>query len=184
MRRGLLPVLPLMAGAALAWALGLLWAYSDAGVGIVPFLVGAYGAVFFTGVLALWWFFSQKPRRAPRAMRLVTPVCIGVVLLLLLAGEPPANPLFRLRFAASETALQDFVRERRARPDTPSPQWVGLFRVGDVEVVDDQVHLFIAPCGVVDRCGLAQVPAGEPRRGRKQRFTPLGGGWYHLVERF
>jgi hypothetical protein len=183
-RRAVLPLLPLMAGLALAWVFGLLWAYSDTGVSVVTFLAACYGAAFFFVALSLWWFFSQKPRRAPRALRLVTPACMAIALLLIAAGEPPGNPLFRLRFAASEAALLDFARQRLTRPADAPSRWVGLFEVGAVDVADGQVRLFTASCGVIDRCGLVYVSAGEPRRVGKDRFTPLGDGWFHLVERF
>jgi hypothetical protein len=190
---------------AVLWLIAVLVASSDTGVHVVSLVLFLYSAVLF-GVLwlvrvgALVATRRGLARPAARRMGWWT-----VVPLSLLTGFafgsmsellPPArNPLLRLRFALSETALthvaEALVSDRGGTALAPSEREglrsrrrIGLFVVRRVDVVDRQVRFITTSCGVVDACGIVYSPGAEPRRWQEDRFTHLQGSWWHVYEGF
>jgi hypothetical protein len=56
--------------------------------------------------------------------------------------------------------------------------------VQSIDVHEGQVRFFTVSCSILATCGLAYSPDGPPSALHEDHFTPLGGGWYHLVEGF
>jgi hypothetical protein len=93
-----------------------------------------------------------------------------------------ASALFRLRFAASESALTRVAQLLESGTARAEAARVGLFRVTHTSVIlPDEVRLLTADCGVVDQCGLAYRPRSRPT---KARYTHIQGPWYLLYEPF
>lgn len=187
-RRGRLVARARLALSVLAslWLIALLVAFSDAGVGIVPFLLGVYGAALLgAGWLALLALAARLPPPRPaRLPWLIVPAAVVAVLLLDLFAQPPGNPLFRLRFRASRAALTAVAESVRVFPPPAPGQRVGLFRIAAVDVRGNQVRFLTADCGVVDSCGVVYSPLGPPQAVHEDRFQRLGGPWYHLYQGF
>ena len=112
---------------------------------------------------------------------LVLPLAGIAVAAIFLAAQSPMNPLFRLRFVLSRSALRGVAVTPSARPVSSRPEWVGLFRVQRVDRFGDNVHFVTVSCGVVDECGIAYIPGPSARRPGKTRLTSLGGAWYHRI---
>ena len=115
---------------------------------------------------------------------LVLPLAGIAVAVIFITAQSPINPLFRLRFVLSRSALQGVAITPSTRPASSPPGWVGLFRVQHVDRFGDDVHFVTVSCGVVDECGIAYIPGPPARRPGKARLTPLGGAWYHLYSVF
>lgn len=168
------------------WGAFLLEPISDAGIGFPMGLVALLGTAAL-GVI--WLIVLAAGRSAGSSYRgwlawLVFPALVGAVLLIFLTAQSAVNPLFRLRFLLSRSALHDVAIAPSVRQGSSSPGWIGLFRVTRVDRLGEDVHFVTVSCGVVDECGIAYVPGPPPRRIGKTRLAPLGGGWYHLYSVF
>ena len=172
--------------ATAVWGAFLLEPISDAGIGFPMGLMALVG----TALLGAAWLGVLTAERASgiRSWRwlawLVIPLAGIAVAVIFLTAQSPMNPLFRLRFLLSRSALHGVVIAPSVRPASSLPGWVGLFRVQRVDRFGDHVHFVTVSCGVVDECGLAYIPGPPPRRLNKTRLTPLGGAWYHLYSVF
>ena len=174
------------------WLLVLVILSSDAGVGIIGYMLFIYGAL----ALGVWWLVLRLKAFGARQRDsgIVAPSWRhwGLVPSLLAAGvavsvlEGNDNPFFLARFRMSEAAL---TREATRLLQTPSTEKrgkrrVGLFLVRRTAVTDNQVRFITASCGVIDSCGLVYSPVAQPRRMQEDSFAPLHGRWWHLHERF
>ena len=172
--------------ATAVWGAFLLEPISDAGIGFPMGLVALLG----TALLSAVWLGVLAADRACRTHSwrwlawLVLPLAGIAVAVIFLTAQSPMNPLFRLRFVLSRSALHGVAIAPSARPASSPPAWVGLFRVQHVDRFGDDVHFLTVSCGVVDECGIAYIPGPPPRRLGKTRLTPLGGAWYHLYSVF
>lgn len=172
--------------ATAVWGAFLLEPISDAGIGFPMALTALLGTV----LLAAVWLGVLAADRASgiRSWRwlawLVLPLAGIAMAVIFLAAQSPMNPLFRLRFVLSRSALRGVAVTPSARPVSSRPEWVGLFRVQRVDRFGDNVHFVTVSCGVVDECGIAYIPGPSARRPGKTRLTSLGGAWYHLYSVF
>jgi hypothetical protein len=172
--------------ATAVWGAFLLEPISDAGIGFPMGLMALLG----TGLLGAVWLGVLAADRASgiRCWRwlawLVLPLAGIGVAVIFLTTQSPMNPLFRLRFVLSRSALHGVAVAPSVRPASSPPGWVGLFRVQRVDRFGGDVHFVTVSCGVVDECGIAYIPGPPPRRLSKTRLTPLGGAWYHLYSVF
>jgi len=98
-----------------------------------------------------------------------------------LSGQSAPNPFFRLRFALSESALDNYAADR-SLPAVATKQTVGLFRFARIERTPTATFFITGMCGVVDQCGLVYC-LSPPPSGREV-YTRLGDHWYHLYEVF
>jgi hypothetical protein len=168
-------------------------AYSNAGVGITGFFLLVYGGL----ALALAWvvrgltFLLARRRRSSTLQRglgwwIVVPLCLLIAVLLGARYEPPHNPLFRLRFGLSESALtRQAERFLATSPDESSGRRrIGLFVVTRIQARDGQVRFITTSCGVVDACGLVYSRTDEPKRWQEDTFSHLRGPWWHVYEGF
>jgi len=181
----------ILAVAGAFWLLTLVVLTSDAGVGIIGFYVLLYGGIALGAcwaVLVGRWIRAR--RRDPESASastwrwyLVPAILLGSLVLSAIDG--PNNPLFRVRFQLSRTALTREAQRLLNAPDgTPARRRVGLFRVERSDVIDGQVRFITTTCGVIDSCGVVYSPVNEPRRWQEDRFSPLGDRWWHLFEGF
>ncbi|MCW5632935.1 MAG: hypothetical protein KIT17_06315 [Rubrivivax sp.] len=178
-------VLRVTSGLSCIWFLPLPIVYSQSGTGIIALLYTVYGwallALLFAGTLA----FSRQARRAERAHRLATPlVLLLAAALLAMSTAPLTNPLFRLRFELSRSALTEAAVRKLADPATELSSWVGLFPVLSADVHHGTVRFIATNCGVVDACGLVYSPNSVPRRVHEDAFVELSAAWYHVHQGF
>ena len=172
--------------ATAVWGAFLLEPISDAGIGFPMVLAALLG----TALLGAVWLGVLVADRAwgVHSWRwlawLALPLAGIAVAAIFLTAQSPRNPLLRLRFVLSRSALHDVAVTPSARPASSPPGWLGLFRVRRVDRFGDDVHFVTVSCGVVDECGIAYIPGPPPRRLSKTRLTPLGGAWYHLYSVF
>ena len=180
----------LLCGVTAVWLLAVLVYYSNAGVGIEGLFFFIFGGAALIALLAIRLvLFVAATRRlgVPRrwAPWFAAATCLGLAVITA-ACEGPRNPLFKLRFRASESALTAEARSlatdgRRSRT---MPSRVGLFTVVRAQASDGQVRFITTPCGVVDSCGVVYVPTGSPQRWQEDRFSHLRGPWWHVYEGF
>jgi len=181
----------LFVGGIASWLAVIAVVYSDAGSGVFGMFVFLGGAVALTAAVIVQGLLSLLRRRGKISdarlrgrWQLAAPIGLAMALAMALQAGP-RGPLFRLRFALSEHAL-----EARARPlvagsfQSTTPEWIGLFRVGRIDAHEGQVRFITTPCGVVDACGLVYAPSGSPSRWMEDEFTPLRGAWWHVFEGF
>ena len=173
------------------WLAAMLVIYSDAGSGIIGLFAFVGGVIALGGAMIVQLLLRLLERRGAgpqwrvsRRTQLVAPIALAAAIAMVgLSG--PRSPLFRLRFALSERAL-----ETRAKAlvtttfQSSAPEWIGWFRVGRINVHDGQVRFITTPCGVVDSCGVVYAPSGSPNRWMEDQFTSLHGAWWHVFEGF
>lgn len=166
------------------WLLTLLAIYSQAGVG----LLGLYFFVSGAGILTLSFLValvsSREVRMRSLRSLLVLPAFVLTAILLVVFVAPPANPFFRLRFWFSQSAMTAFARDALLGANVPVPSKLGLYPVLSTEVIKAQVRIITTDCGLVDRCGFVYSENTAPTRVYEDRFTPLGKGWYHVLQGF
>jgi hypothetical protein len=177
---------------ALVWLLAIVVIHSDTGVSIIGFFLLMYGGF---GLAAAWGIrgaFLARARRAspspPAGRRIwwtVVPACLVAGIACSLLPAAPHNPLFRVRFNLSESALTSHAGRLSATSvDDFRGRRVGMFRVVRTEAHDHQVRLITTNCGVVDSCGLVYSPRGSPQRWQEDQFVHIRGPWWHVFEGF
>src|SRR5687768_15269059 len=134
--------------------------HSDSGVGITGlffFIFGGAGLGFLLTIRLQLFLLATRRLDVHRRWRIwfTAAACFGLAVVA--AGWPaPRNPLFVLRFRASEAALTAQARAMMASaaPQRRAPGRVGLFAIVRANAMDDQARFITSPCGVVDSCGL------------------------------
>lgn len=183
------PLPSLLKGALIAltaaWEIYAIRGVSEAGVGFSEIAVGVPSAILLAGAWACAWKASDPPRRLgpPRMLLGISfPILAAALLLIYLSSQSPLNPLFRLRFAASQTALTRVARELEGGVTPAGPIRAGLFKARYVTVNSpEEVRLLTTDCGVVDQCGLAYRPRSRPTG---SRYAHVQGPWYLVYEPF
>lgn len=168
-----------------AWEIYAIRGVSETGVGFLEVALGAPTAMLLAVAWTIAWSAPGPPRRG-RLRRvllgLTFPVLAGALLLIYLSSQSPLNPLFRLRFAASQAALTRIAQELERGAPRVEPVRAGLFQARYVTVLSpDEVRLLTADCGVVDQCGLAYRPRSRPTG---SRYAHIQGPWYLIYEPF
>ena len=183
--------------ASIAWLTLLIEPISDAGIGFPIGLVAMFGTVLLcvgTVLLTASYLFSVTTANPSKHnLRRIFPwllfpaagVAIGAaVLSVYLSSQSTLNPLFRLRFFFSRTALYHAVLTPAAHKTSSLPAWIGLFKVQRIDRYDREVRFITVQCGVIDSCGLSYLPDGPAQDRRKTNLTHMSGPWYHLYEVF
>lgn len=169
---------------SICWLLYLLVLLSSTGLDFPSFLLSfAVTLVFAAASLAL--VFTRRPF-APWGIVawLVFPLAASSLVLLFLFSQSPANPLFRLRFHLSRSALDTAAQIALPQKPSATPAWVGLFPVRRVDVRQAEARFISDGCGVIDECGLVYLPGPPPQGRSKTRIKHLDGPWYHLYSVF
>jgi hypothetical protein len=167
-----------------AWEIYAIQGASEAGVGFVEVALGVPAAVLLAVVWTIVWTAPGSPgiRLRRVLLGLSFPVLAAALVLIYLSSQSPLNPLFRLRFAASQAALTRVAQELEGGAPGLEPRRVGLFQARYVTVMSpDEVRLLTADCGVVDQCGLAYRPRARPTG---SRYAHIQGPWYLIYEPF
>lgn len=166
---------------AIGWLLALCVAHSQAGVNLIWLAVRVYGGA----AILLSWLVLLATSPAVRGVRLslrLAPAA-AVILAMLLAFNQPWNPLFRVRFELSRSRFAAAAEHCR-KHSICEPSRIGLFPVERSYVTRDQVRFITTSCGLVDSCGVVYSPSAIPPQLSEDRYTSLGGGWYHIHESF
>jgi len=162
----------------------LVWFVSNPGIDYVEVLAALLGTCV---VIAALLTFGARGFISRRGSVLL---CSSLLLLLIAAvtifgrAQSPSNPLFRLRFALSQSALADRVALQKDSATTRDPEWVGLFYVARVEQLGNEVRFITGMCGVVDQCGLVYRSTPPTGARGKERVRRLSDNWYHLYDVF
>ena len=168
-----------------AWEIYAIHCVSEAGVGFFEVALGMPAAGLLAIAWALVWSTPGAPRRIrPRRVLLWVPfpVLAAMLLVIYLSSQSPLNPLFRLRFAASQVALTRAAQEVESGAPRAEPMRVGLFHVRYAAAMSpDEVRLVTTDCGVVDQCGLAYRPRSRPA---SSRYAHIQGPWYLIYDPF
>jgi len=169
---------------AVSWVLVLVWFVSNPGIDYLELLVAVAGTIVVL-VAALVAGVKGVIGRGANVF-----VC-SVVLALLMAAvaifvraQSPANPLFRIRFTLSQSALANRAAMQAAPETVYGSRWVGLFRVARIERFDDEVRFITGMCGVIDQCGLVFRPVPPTQTHGKERLDHVSGNWYALYDVF
>jgi hypothetical protein len=168
-----------------AWVVYAVACISDTGVGFIEAMFGGLAAAF----LAVLWPMAWATRSAwgwLRTYRLLVwslfPILGLSLLVIYFQRQSPANPLFQLRYLASQASLTRAAEALRDGTSTDEPQRAGLFAIHFVRVdAPTEVVFLTADCGVVDQCGLAYRPGPPPA---SWRYWHVRGAWYLLYEPF
>jgi hypothetical protein len=167
--------------AAILWAVFCALVCSDAGIGMLQFLVFAFGGIAVVGLwlIRLFVYAVWSRRRGPINARswLVEPLLVALVAVAVLTGAA-----FRLRFAVSWPFLARYAQgvqtgrvEAGGRHES---RVVGLFLVRETEALPGGVvRMITSDCGF-DDCGIAYGGSVKPPRIGEDSYTALGGGWW------
>jgi len=168
--------------AELSWCLYVVGRGSDAGLSLFVVLASVWGG----GALVLLWsirlvLYVVATRKVPESRRwrqwAIEPLALMVCFTLAWSGLA-----FRARFLLSRPALDRYARAPTVvaphYPPTQGPR-VGLFWIREAEVLPGGVVRMITTDCMFDDCGLAYSPGGEPPVIGEDRYTALGGGWWH-----
>jgi hypothetical protein len=170
--------------AAIIWAVTVIVAHSDTGVGF-PLWMALFAA---TIVLALWWALglsiagaraSKEGGSTADAVRAWAPVPVLMLttFLLLWSNLPLKARLFLGGPALAQSAgwfatlPPGYVYEKRPR--------VGSFRVREFTQFGDELRFLTSECGLLDNCGLVFSPSGRPPNRGEDSFEHLYGYWWH-----
>jgi hypothetical protein len=168
--------------AASLWTVLCVLFCSDAGIGMLWFMVFAFGGL---GVVGLWlirllvyaaWSRKRSGRVSWRNW-LVEPLLVAVV-----AGGVLTGAAFRVRFAVSWPFFARYAQAIQAgnvkAGGRHEPKVVGLFIVRETEALPNGVvRMITTSCGF-DDCGVAYSRSGKPPRVGEDSYTALGGGWW------
>ena len=166
------------------WVLVLVWFVSNPGIDYLEALAALAGTIV---VIAALLTFGARGLISRRGSVLLS---ASLILLFIAAvtifgrAQSPSNPLFRLRFALSQSALAHRVALQAPSATTHDPEWVGLFYVARVEWLGNEVRFITGMCGVVDQCGLVYRSTPPTRARGKERLRRLSDNWYHLYDVF
>ena len=168
-----------------AWEIYAIRGVSEAGVGFFEVALGVPAPGLLAIVWALVWSVPGSARRI-RLHRVLlwvsVPVLATALLLIYLSSQSPLNPLFRLRFAASQAALTRVAEGLERGAPRAEPMRIGLFQARYVTVMSpDEVRILTTDCGVIDQCGLAYRPRSRPT---SRRYAHIQGPWYLIYEPF
>ncbi len=169
----------------IAWEAYTIVVVSDAGVGFVDVALLVPAAA----VLAVIWALPSPARHGSGGHRLGRlalwlsfPLLGAALVWIYLSSQSPSNPLFRVRFHASERALTRAARELAGGEGHAENVRIGLFHAATASAMSaEEVRFLTADCGVVDQCGLAYRPRVPPTGAR---YTHIAGPWYLLYEPF
>jgi hypothetical protein len=166
---------------AIGWLLALCFAHSQAGVNIIWVLVRIYGGA----AILLSWLVLLATSPTVRGVRLslrLAPAAAVILAMLLSVPPPPWNPLFRVRFELSRSSFAAAAEHCR-KHSICEPSRIGLFPVKRSYAMRDQVRFLTTSCEFLDYCGVVYSPSVIPSQG-EDRYTSLGGGWYHIRDSF
>jgi len=174
----------LLSGLVVAWAFLLALSTSDGARWAYEYLLLVYGG---TALSAAWLIGTvavllDKPGRAKALRRpwiYAVPLLLVAALYALWLDVP-----FAVRFRVSRAALDQFVRELPRGTqwfELHDPPRVGLFAAIYVDTPGTSVRLMTGYCGVVNRCGSAYCPAGEPPVVGDDYYSPMGHGWWRWL---
>jgi hypothetical protein len=176
------PLVQSITALALSWVLALTWFVSNPGIDYLELLIAFAGTIVVLPAMLASGVRGLVDRRASFLFCSVLLLLLVAAVAIFVRAQSPSNPLFRIRFALSQSAFAS----RAAVPaeTMEGPQWVGLFRVARIERFDDEVRFITGMCGVVDRCGLVFRPVPPVKAHHKERLRRLSGSWYHLYDVF
>jgi hypothetical protein len=168
-----------------AWEAYTILVVSDAGVGFVDVALLVPAAA----ILAVIWALPSSARGGAGRHRLGRlalwisfPLLGAALVTIYLTSQSPSNPLFRVRFQASERALTRAAQELAGGEGHAESVRVGLFHATTASAMSaDEVRFLTTDCGVVDQCGLAYRPRVQPTGAR---YAHIAGPWYLLYEPF
>jgi len=149
---------------------------------VVAYMLYFYGGLLFGFGFALWTILaliSAVIRRGPflkdmlsRAL-LTQAVVTSAVFFAVSFGIG-----FRARLAMSKPALRNLALRTVEGTQSDVVQWVGLFRVREIDEVGGAVRFITAACGF-DDCGVAYKQGGAPPRVGEDSYRDIGAGWWH-----
>ena len=178
--------------------LTLLWfalaiiTFSDAGANLLCFLVLCSGIMVIGAVWALRGLFQlirhvfRSDNRGLALRRLAAWSVLPVILILAMGAAVKHEKLLLIRLKLSEPALREFVQKVPFGTNeefSGKKQWVGLFRVSDVQHLDGGVR-FITAKGFLDGTGLAYWPKGRPPVSQGDYYRHLCGPWWLWDQRW
>lgn len=175
----------LLIALTVAWEAYTVVVVSDAGVGFVDVALLVPAAA----ILALIWALPSRARGGAGghglgrlALWLTFPLLGAALVAIYLSSQSPSNPLFRVRFQASESALTRAALDLAGGEGHAEGVRVGLFHAATATAMSgEEVRFLTTDCGVVDQCGLAYRPRVQPTGARYAHIT---GPWYLLYEPF
>ena len=177
---------------AVTWLVAIVIIHSDAGVSLLGFFLWLSGGLGLAVLGLIRYALYRVARRSASSLARVGvgwwTMAVACLLVGIACGFLPAaphNPLFRVRFNLSESALTSHAERLTLTPVSDlAEQRVGLFRAVRIESRDDQVRFITTDCAVVDSCGLVYSPRQSPQRWQEDIFVHIRGPWWHVFEGF
>jgi len=171
---------------SISWVLLLFYFFSDGSPSIWEFLIYDWGLKTLALTCFVFLFLHLKTEGVSlRSMfNLICCPVVTIVLLGFLSGYLinlyPGVP-FEIRFKLSQPALGNFVRQPALNTDNAMVQWVGLFPLCEVDVAGTSIRMIVTECHLLDDCGFAYSPDGEPPRVSEDSYQkmPFAEDWYY-----
>jgi hypothetical protein len=178
------PLVQSITALALSWVSVLVWFVSNPGIDYLELLIALAGTIVVLAAVLVSGVKGLIGRRANFLFASVLLVLLAAAVTIFVRAQSPSNPLFRIRFALSQSAFANRAAMQAGPETMQGSQWVGLFRVARIERLDNEVRFITGMCGVVDQCGLVFRPGPPTQVHSKERLRRLSGSWYHLYDVF
>jgi len=169
---------------AVSWVFVLVWFVSNPGIDYLQLLIAVAGTIVVLVAALVAGVRSVIGRGASIFICSVVLVLLMAALAIFVRAQSPANPLFRIRFTLSQSALANRATLQALPEAMQGSQWVGLFHVARIERFGDEVRFITGMCGVIDQCGLVFRPVPPTQAHGKERLDHVSGNWYELYDVF
>jgi hypothetical protein len=164
------------------WGVWVVFRASEGGMSIVAFMCYFYGGLLFGLGFALWAILallSAVTRRGPLLKVMLSRALLTQAVVLSVVFFAVSFDIgFRARLAMSKPALRTVALRTGEGTRSDAAQWVGLFRVREIDAVGGAVRFITAACGL-DDCGVAYKQDGPPPRVGEDSYRDMGAGWWH-----
>lgn len=167
------------------WGLASLYLVSDGAVAMAPDMLVLYVGGALAGMATLLFTILGSIRRSVAPMgrgRRWPWMVYAVVIIALVPSLCRYGVPFKVCLALSRDALIQEAQQipRGARVDVP--RWIGLLPVKRVDTAGTATRFLTGSC-LVDDCGVAYSPDGEPPHTGRDTYQHLTGPWWSFVLR-
>ena len=165
--------------ATLVWGTVALWLNSD-GQSIIAILIYIYGGLAFGGLTIAFgiWLIIHGIKARVRITRIFPlPFIAQSCFLVVVFFGVSFSLAFFARLKVSSAALQSAATKVKSGATLQTPQRIGLFRVQEIDRVNDTVRFIVGSVGF-DDFGVVYSPSSVPPKLGEDSYTHVFGPWW------
>jgi hypothetical protein len=166
----------LLLGLALLWVVAFIVTFSDAGVPFPTWLALAGGFLAIAVVWAIRLVIAFSNRKVLRAQWRYWISIPSILIVAFALGGSPALLIARVYLSS------DALVKNAGSFEEADARWIGLFHVRQAVRFDNESRFLTNECGLLDTCGIAFSPNGEPKHRGEDSFIHLYGPWWHWYQ--